>query len=813
MKIGKIIILSLVICMLFLVSSNVFAAIPDGMSEEFKSILNEEGQFVVTDTMNNDNKSWLLSDAIMRYNTDKYNFGAIYTENSDIVTILRHDNETGNELERYDIEIVYQEKFSEDFKKITDNGEIVITTSNLMGKERAVNNYCNESNPSDKLHFWVTDFNEKESVCTIKLYKQLNPEDANTTFVEQHKVKIKYEEKFSDRFNKVLKDGKIVVQASRENKRENLLYSYFSFISIWDSTNQDLGRVSISDMNEDCTKCTLQMYESYEEGNTIHSKLIEEHVVDIEYIKEMSDYYKKQLNKDGKFVVNSIKPQTEEEFVGLFEVMFYNKGIYADFEFVSKDFSSCEITIINDKGIPETHKVGIEYKYDEKVKEIADKMTSSIKKEEGKPHYFYVKDLELINYWLNSGDESEKMGASNFDNYSGELKELTNHKNFNLSIDHRMGADEEFFTMRGGIGLLQYKDTTYYINYMLAVLGNHIIYVPNETESTREALAQAVQKRVDEYVGENKVKITAGEGTVLDFYKNNSERMEKELQNKIDAENSKEKPDINLINEYKGLIEWYRDYYVEEYVKESYNDPKGEHYFLQSAEGGFWFTATVNGEDYEFIVIKDSSKMITPKYKTSDVKTNVEISSTSTEIPLDTVVEAEKVTEGSEYEKIVKVLEVEEHAIFDLNLFSNSLNKHVKKLENGNFEVRIPIPENLKNKKLAVYFVDDNNNIEEYEVKIEGEYAVFITKHFSTYTLAEENEKINDENVDKENNNTITEEDNITNNNENLDNKEDKENNIKNPATGDNILLFVGMLTVSIVGIIITLNVKKKYNK
>ena len=128
MKVGKIIILSLVICMLFLVSSNVFAAIPDGMSEEFKSILNEEGQFVVTDTMNNDNKNWLLSDAIMRCNTDKYNFGAIYTENSDIVTILRHDNETGNELERYDIEIVYQEKFSEDFKKITDNGEIVITT-------------------------------------------------------------------------------------------------------------------------------------------------------------------------------------------------------------------------------------------------------------------------------------------------------------------------------------------------------------------------------------------------------------------------------------------------------------------------------------------------------------------------------------------------------------------------------------------------------------------------------------------------------------------------------------------------------------
>ena len=348
---------------------------------------------------------------------------------------------------------------------------------------------------------------------------------------------------------------------------------------------------------------------------------------------------------------------------------------------------------------------------------------------------------------------------------------------------------------------------------MLAVLGNHIIYVPNETESTREALAQAVQKRVDEYVGENKVKITAGEGTVQDFYKNNSERMVKELQNKIDAENSKEKPDINLINEYKGLIEWYRDYYNEEYFKESYNDPKGDHYFLRSAEGGFWFTATVNGEDYEFIVIKDSSKMITPKYKTADVKTNVEISSTSTEIPLDTAVEVEKVTEGSEYEKIVKVLDVEEHAIFDLKLFSRTLNKYVKKLVDGSFEVKIPIPENLRNKKLAVYFVDENSNIEEYEVKVEGEYAVFTTKHFSTYTLAEEiiEEKPSENNNNNSNENSTNniKPEGTTNNGEKVE-ESNKENNIKNPSTGDNITLFVIIFIVAVVGLVVTFSVTKK---
>ena len=65
------------------------------------------------------------------------------------------------------------------------------------------------------------------------------------------------------------------------------------------------------------------------------------------------------------------------------------------------------------------------------------------------------------------------------------------------------------------------------------------------------------------------------------------------------------------------------------------------------------------------------------------------------------------------------------------------MTKANKELEDGSFEVRIPLSEKLKGKDLVAYYVDDNGNKEEHEVTIKDGYAVFNTNHFSTYTLAE----------------------------------------------------------------------------
>lgn len=53
------------------------------------------------------------------------------------------------------------------------------------------------------------------------------------------------------------------------------------------------------------------------------------------------------------------------------------------------------------------------------------------------------------------------------------------------------------------------------------------------------------------------------------------------------------------------------------------------------------------------------------------------------------------------------------------------------------FEVKIPIADSLKGKTLTAYYVDNNDKVVEYEVKVKDGYATFTINHFSIYTLAE----------------------------------------------------------------------------
>ena len=144
----------------------------------------------------------------------------------------------------------------------------------------------------------------------------------------------------------------------------------------------------------------------------------------------------------------------------------------------------------------------------------------------------------------------------------------------------------------------------------------------------------------------------------------------------------------------------------------------------------------------------------------------------------------------------------------------NSRNKRglspfVSKLEDGTFEVRIPVPDNLKGKELVAYYTSSDGKTEEYKVEVKDGYAIFRTNHFSVYTLAENNaetENGNNNNENKNNGNTEI------NNNNNTNTETNNKTNSKNPRTGDNILVFVGMLTIAIIGIVVT-NVLKKKNK
>ena len=88
-------------------------------------------------------------------------------------------------------------------------------------------------------------------------------------------------------------------------------------------------------------------------------------------------------------------------------------------------------------------------------------------------------------------------------------------------------------------------------------------------------------------------------------------------------------------------------------------------------------------------------------------------------------------------ENIEKILGTNIYSAYDISLYSNAKQENITKLENEKFEVKIPLPENLKDKELAVYYITDNGDTEEHVATVRDKYVLFETNHFSTYVLTE----------------------------------------------------------------------------
>ena len=115
---------------------------------------------------------------------------------------------------------------------------------------------------------------------------------------------------------------------------------------------------------------------------------------------------------------------------------------------------------------------------------------------------------------------------------------------------------------------------------------------------------------------------------------------------------------------------------------------------------------------------------------------------------------------------------------YDINLYSAAKNAKIEKLKNGLFEVSIPVPTKLEGKTLAIYYENSDGKLEEYEVVVNNGMATFKTNHFSVYTLSEKLEV--------------------------------KENN---PKTGDQIMTWISLGIISLIGLSCTLVYRKRYNK
>lgn len=431
---------------------------------------------------------------------------------------------------------------------------------------------------------------------------------------------------------------------------------------------------------------------------------------------KISPEFQKILNEDGKFVVNSVQPKNEfEAGTILFEYSLIDKG-FTDFDInvfdgCNETYTSCEITY---KG-EETHVVEIVYNYDRAVKSMIDEYISRIPANKTE---FEVRDLEIINFWVN-GQGNKKY----ITNYSGELKEYFDYKNFRL--DARRGTgNNPLVTGRGGIANFKHNDTIYGLINGFDVNANHILYVADETANTPLAIQAAAQKRINDYLGHENVKVVYI-STARDYW---SHAMYEDTK----SEWSQVNPNMTF-EEFKNS-----GYYSD---NGNFTQAFYEYYGIRNInENDYIYSIDIpidenRGDSYTAIIKRDSSKMVTPNYITTDASTNITISSIDTEIPLDTMISAERLTSGSEYERIVNLLNLTDNLTFDLKLYSDSLEKYVTQLSDGTFEVRIPIPEDFKGKDLVIYYVGVSGTPELFKVEIENDYAVFNTNHFSIYTL------------------------------------------------------------------------------
>ena len=435
--------------------------------------------------------------------------------------------------------------------------------------------------------------------------------------------------------------------------------------------------------------------------------------------EEMSDEFRAILNEDGAYVVNRYEPKTEDDVWYLYDALMMQwwsqeQGPYFDFYMATYDLDEKMMFVSlvdNDGNILETHNVPFVFEYDAALKTEVDKLIADMPEGEDmgewvEPYYFAVNDLELINYWLTCSEEVDNINL--LINYSGEFKKFIGYKNFRL--DARMGDGSMLFTATAGIAEFAYNGTVYG-SKEFGARAEHILYVADDASD----VVAAAQARVDAYLGEGKVTLE-NVGTVLHaleymHYENDWEWHEQNPNGTFDEYKAAGNcPQINDIAAETGTEGVLAD--------------------------DICVKTEINGMLYYMVIKKDSDKIVTPVYQNVDVDTAIAVKTENTAVPLDTMLQVEKLESGAEYDKIMDVLDVDASVSFDIKLRSDSLDTYVTKLDNGEFEVKMPVPEDMKGEDLTVYYVDAQGKVTPHAVTPEGNYATFVTDHFSIYTLA-----------------------------------------------------------------------------
>lgn len=361
-----------------------------------------------------------------------------------------------------------------------------------------------------------------------------------------------------------------------------------------------------------------------------------------------------------------------------------------------ESLTKCKVSIyknlIGNEELVKEYIINVNYDEPKENKEI-DKIAKKFKpfNDMDLETYYRLNDLNLINYY-NTSNKSELWfnGAPGRAlKYSEDIIKMSEGCDVSFYISMRAGAtgDDLMYEYAFGEMSLFYEDYIY-AHKQQGIHLQRVIYIPQNTENTKEAYINAAQERINDYLGTDKEVVVTYGGTLESL--------------------------ANL---------------------DSYNEDES---VPRNTTDGNYYNITVKGRTYKFYIIKASSeKLKKPTYKGKHLKSNIEITTDSATVPLDTYLVVTSVSNN----KIDAILGTNNYTAFDISLYSNSKKANITKLNNGKFLVSIPVNEELNGKTITTYYLNSNDEVEEYETTVKDNIASFETNHFSTYILAEKVEK------------------------------------------------------------------------
>jgi hypothetical protein len=380
---------------------------------------------------------------------------------------------------------------------------------------------------------------------------------------------------------------------------------------------------------------------------------------------------------------------------------------------------------------------------------------------------FYVNDMDIINHIFNYKSSTATFFQGN--NVTTEFSDVKKAVEAYPSYTFSAGLEEvrrgDYFVGLEEGGTFISRDGIIY-GYALNTYGaGSLFYVPI---GTKEAdYIKVVEQRIKDYLKDDSIKV----------------KIEKTQYTWNDGENDHV---LNYVNAKETVLNVLGMSESEYFKAISSSRQKQKVKFDDPAEASScdddygciavpMYKLTIGNQELEIGIIEAPDNILNSNGLTTSTnkKTGIIIRTASANVPLDAMLDIKELELTKEEKAYLSANGFKEIQSYDLNLFSKILNKYIEKF-NEDSEILIPVEE--KNNKLkVVYISDDLKTLEEYDIEyvtLDGQlYMSFKTKHFSNYIIVEDT---------------------------------------KNPPTGDNVISYVLLSTISLIGLAGILVTRKK---